>query len=195
MKGLARRLINYAAVKRNTLVKPYLKGNVLDLGCGAAHLTDFVPMRNYIGIDANENTIQRLKEIKPDYEFHQIDLDNKASVLKLKGFKTDFETITLIAVLEHLHHPQIILESCSQLLKDNGVLVITTPSRLGDKVGRVAFQMAGNKNPPFPHVRIYARQDLEMLLAPLGFKLREYRKFLLGANQLFICSKSSQSSN
>lgn len=194
MKHLARSLINYAVAKRNTLVKPYLKGNILDIGCGGAYLTNFVPMESYTGIDANENIIQQLREIKPGYEFHWIDIDNEEGVLKLKSLNTSFNTITLIAVLEHLRHPQFILEACSShLLKDNGVLVITTPTPLGDKIGQMACQIVGGKNPPFPHIRLYTPEDLAEIMVLLGFKLIAYRKFLLGANQLFVYSKYSGS--
>ena len=192
MKYLARSLIFYAVAKRNTLVKPYLEGNVLDIGCGRAYLTNFVPMGNYTGIDANENKIQKLKKIKPGYQFHCIDADSKEGVLKLKSLNISFDTITLIAVVEHLRHPRFILEACSShLLKEKGVLVITTPTPLGDKIGQLAFQIVRRESPRFPHIRLYALPDLEALLVPLGFKLLEYKKFSLGANQLFVYSKYS----
>jgi len=192
MRCLARIIINRVATKRNDAVKPYLRGNVLDIGCGKAYLTKFVPVGSYTGIDANENIVRRLKETKPSYDFHCINIDNQEGVLKLISLGSSFDTITLIAVVEHLHHPQTILGACFQLLKDDGELVITTPTPSGNKISQLALQIAGKRSSLFPHVRLYALQDLEALLLPLGFKLTHYEKFLLGANQLLVYSKRSQ---
>lgn len=190
MKYLTGRLIRYATRRRNTIVKPYLKGSVLDIGCGAALLTNFIPHGSYVGIDANESIVQRLEETKPAYEFHCINVDTTDGAFKLTGLNISFDTVTLLAVVEHLHHPQIAFEACSLLLRDNGTLVITTPTPLGDRVGRVTNRILNRESKAmFPHVRLYTQQDLAELLAPLKFKLIHYRKFLFGANQLFIYSK------
>lgn len=38
------------------------------------------------------------------------------------------DTVTLLAVLEHLDHPMEILKECYRILKPNGVLLLTVPS-------------------------------------------------------------------
>jgi len=190
MKYLTGRLIRYAPRRRNTIVKPYLKGSVFDIGCGAALLTNFIPHGSYVGIDANESIVQQLEETKPAYEFHCINVDTRDGAFKLASLNISFDTVALLAVVEHLHHPQIAFEACSLLLRDNGTLVITTPTPLGNRVGRVANRIVNRGSKAiFPHVRLYTQQDLAELLAPLKFKLIHYRKFLFGANQLFIYSK------
>lgn len=190
MRYLARRLVRYAMRRRSTIVQPYLNGSVLDIGCGGAFLTNFVPLGSYVGVDANENIIRRLKETKPDYEFHYINVDTREGAFKLASLDISFDTITLLAVVEHLRHPQIVFKACSQLLQDNGVLVITTPTPLGDRIGRVAIGIAkGGRKSMFPHIRLYTPQDLNKLLAPLKLKPIRYSKFLFGANQLFVYSK------
>ncbi len=47
-----------------------------------------------------------------------------------------FDVITMLAVLEHIPEPQQLLlsENCSHLLKPGGILIITTPSPLVDRI-------------------------------------------------------------
>ena len=190
MKYLARRLIRYAMRRRNTIVKPYLKGSVLDIGCGGAFLTNFILPGSYVGVDGNQRLVQQLKEAKPAYEFYCINVDTREGAFKLASLNISFDIITLLAVVEHLNHPQIVFNACSLLMRDNGILAITTPTPLGDSVGRLAARISSaGRKAMFPHVRLYTPQDLDGLLAPLKFKLIHYRKFLFGANQPFIYSK------
>jgi SAM-dependent methyltransferase len=195
MKYLARILIRYAMIKRNATVKPYLKGSVLDIGCGRAFLTNFIPPGRYVGVDGDQRILQQLKEAKSAYEFYCINVDTKEGILKLSSLSS-VDTVTLLAVVEHLHHPELVFEACSLLLRNGGTLVITTPTPSGDIIGRIAFHISsGGEKAMFPHVRLYTPPDLDKLLAPLEFKMIHYRKFLIGANQLFIYSKCLEISN
>lgn len=195
IRYMAKRLVRYSRINRMNTVRPYLKGNVLDIGCGEAFLADFVPPGSYVGVDAKERVVQRLKETKPTYDIHCINVDTEEGASKLASLNISFDTITLLAVVEHLHNPQLAFRACSLLLKEEGNLVMTIPTPLGDKIGGISGRLAsGGKKATFPHVRLYTLQDLNELLAPLKFKLIRYRKFLFGANQLFVYSKYSESS-
>jgi 2-polyprenyl-3-methyl-5-hydroxy-6-metoxy-1,4-benzoquinol methylase len=195
IRYMAKRLVRYAMINRINTVRQYLKGSVLDIGCGGAFLANFIPPEGYVGVDANESWLQQVKETKPAYKFHCINVDTSEGASKLASLDGSFDTITLLAVVEHLHHPQLVFGACSLLLKDEGLLVITTPTPLGDKIGGIAARLAKRgKKSMFPHVQLFTLQGLNELLTPLKFKPIVYRKFLFKANQLFVYSKHSGSS-
>jgi len=71
----------------------------------------------------------------------------------------------MIALIEHLKHPEYILEQCHTLLKGNGNLVITTPSPSGDKVHKIAARLGlTSKKAVEEHHRIYSYKDMAELL-------------------------------
>ena len=57
------RINRYTVEMRIRAVLPYLKGDVLDIGCGSGYLAQFVGNEHlYIGIDINEEKIRLLKQ-------------------------------------------------------------------------------------------------------------------------------------
>ena len=92
----------YGQALRNRLLLAF--GDVLDIGCGKAYLSHFVDERHsYVGIDANEQKIQRLKHehvSRPNHKFHCVNIENENELILLTSY-TSFDTITLLAVVEH----------------------------------------------------------------------------------------------
>ena len=35
----------------------YIKGGVLDFGCGTGHLAKYIPKKDYIGVDTDQNSL------------------------------------------------------------------------------------------------------------------------------------------
>lgn len=176
---------------RDAIVKPWLRGNILDVGCGT--FLDRVVTKGWIeertrytGIDVNEQLIRELKARYPQQEFYHLDIQGE----KLPRFASSFNTVLLIAVIEHFLEPEAALANIKALLKDDGILVITTPTLLGDKIQGI-FSLGHVDKPPLycPHVRIYNKESLTNLLSSAGFSVIIYRKFQFGGNQLFICRK------
>ena len=178
----------YIRDKRFSAALPYIKGNILDLGCGYAGIAARLqPEQLYIGIDRNERLIALLNGRFPNHEFHVRDFDNQNIDLNEK-----FDTILMLAIVEHLQNPEKILCQIPQYLKDGGRLIITTPPPLGDRIHRIGarfgffYQSAVEE-----HNIIFRRDTLEPILSKCGLQVDTYRKFLLGGNQLFVCSHPS----
>jgi len=126
--------------RRYQLASPYISRTVLDVGCGQATLADYVPeIETYVGIDTHAGLLQLARQLYPQHCFYQIDLDQHTFPIELAG--QQFETITMIALLEHLAHPQCAVQQACRLLTPNGYLVVTTPTPLGHRVHYVGASL------------------------------------------------------
>lgn len=193
LKACLGRINRYTTEKRVQVALPWVKGDVLDIGCGAGYLAHSVSKgQRYVGIDVNEERIHLLKRKymnHPDYDFWCIDVDEDTTS-DLPPFNSTFDTISLLAVIEHLRNPENLLNHLHRLLKDEGHLLITTPTSVGDKIGRfISTTTLGMKDLPYPHVRIYGRASLTTIAEECGFPVLRYRGFEFGMNQLLVCSK------
>lgn len=57
-------LTAYLHRKRVEVVKPYLKGDVLDIGCGSTTVVRYLGKnQHYIGVDVDERIIKNYKEL------------------------------------------------------------------------------------------------------------------------------------
>lgn len=185
----------YLMERRNEIVRPYLRGDVLDIGCGKeAYLAHFVDKRHiYVGIDGDDEVIQVLERYYqdiPNYKFHCVNFEKENELAILKHY-SPFTTITMLAVIEHLRNPDGILRLCAQMLKADGNLVLTTPTAGGDKIWDFLQQcLLRGRGYPFPHVKIYNKHSLITLLERSNFRIDTCKKFEAGMNMIFVCSKN-----
>jgi 2-polyprenyl-3-methyl-5-hydroxy-6-metoxy-1,4-benzoquinol methylase len=91
-------------------VLPYLSGNVLDFGCGRGNLADFLPSSRYLGADFDEESLQIARSSHPQHRFDR-------SV----GTERSFDSIALLAVIEHIEHPLELLDVFDSVLKEGGI--------------------------------------------------------------------------
>lgn len=167
---------------------PYFRGDVLDVGCGFAHASDFLsPGQAYIGIEGSDSFVQWLEEHKGQYQFFKRDLDREPLNLARK-----FDTVLLLAVIEHLVDPCFLLRQIPEHLKPAGRLVITTPSPVGDIVHRAGSRLGlFSQLAADDHEKIFSQSDLEQISADCGLRVIHYEKFLFGGNQLCICEAAA----
>jgi len=117
-------------------LRQYLKGDVLDLGCGIGELSKYVEARErYLGVDINPYCVEYLQN-KGLWarlgSVYQIPLDT-ASV----------DVVVLSHVLEHLETPDKALVEISRVLRPFGTLLVIVPMRrgyMGDSTHRVFYR-------------------------------------------------------
>ena len=179
-------LTPYLHKRRIEIIKPYLKGDILDIGCGSGDITKFLnKQQHYYGVELNEVLIEELKIKYPQYRFYCKNVDKEEL-----GIDKKFDTILMIAVIEHLKNPDNILYQCINLLKKNGSLVMTTPTPLGDKIHKIGAKLGlTSKEAVKEHYKIYSYEDMNKLLSSYKFKIQKCQKFELGMNQMFVCKK------
>jgi len=169
----------YLREKRIQAVRPYLKGRVLDVGCGSGALARLLAPANYLGVDRDDDSLQRARNLSPSHAF----------VSELPEEPGQFDTVVSMAVIEHLSDPVEHLRMLSRQLKTGreARIVLTTPHPavdwvhdLGARVG--LFSRHANDE----HEELLDRARLLSVGASAGLGLERYRRFLLGANQLAI---------
>lgn len=178
-------LSGYARRRRLHAILPFVRGDVLDLGCGWLHLPDHLTeQQGYVGVDVMPAALEYNAQRYPGYSYYLCDLDTEPLSLGDRHF----EVVTMVALLEHLHSPERILSQIPSLLEPEGLLLITTPSPLGDWVHRLGSRIRlFYPEAHVQHVRIYDRRALEDLLLRFGYQIQHFRTFLAGTNQLIVC--------
>ncbi len=108
-----------------------LKGKrVLDIGCGGGILAEAIAREGaeVTGIDQGEKVIKIAKlhslESQLNINYEQINIENF-----IKKNKHKFDVITCLEMLEHVPDPASVIKACSQILKPDGKLFLSTINR------------------------------------------------------------------
>jgi 2-polyprenyl-6-hydroxyphenyl methylase/3-demethylubiquinone-9 3-methyltransferase len=108
-----------------------LKGKrVLDIGCGGGILAEALTREGaeVTGIDQGEKVIKIAKlhslESQLNINYEQINIENF-----IKKNKQKFDVITCLEMLEHVPDPASVIKACSQILKPDGKLFLSTINR------------------------------------------------------------------
>lgn len=155
---------------------PYLRGKILDYGCGIGALAEICAPNYYIGVDSDGTSINIARMKNPRFRFETIIPEGE-----------HFDTIVLLAVIEHIKNPVDILRRMSVMLNPDGWIVITTPHPVADIIhclgARIGlFSALANEQ----HEKLIDLSLINGIAAQADFYISKYERFLLGANQLFI---------
>ena len=105
--------------------KPLKKVKILDIGCGGGLLSE--PMSRLgaevIGIDASNKNIN---VAKLHAKKNNLDIKYICSSPENLNTKIKFDVILNMEIIEHVEDVKIFLESCSKLLKKNGIMFVAT---------------------------------------------------------------------
>ncbi|MEQ9721778.1 class I SAM-dependent methyltransferase [Yersinia alsatica] len=173
----------YLRKKRFEAAESYLNGRVLDFGCGSGVLSAKVSAGNYVGVDRDISSLEYARAQFPQHCFLSDLPDNTEK----------FDTIISLAVIEHVSDPASFLMMLAGYLNDrqSSRIVITTPHPnvdwvhdLGAKIG--LFSKHANDE----HEDLLDKNKLQQAGVKAGLSLIEYKRFLYGANQLAIFSRS-----
>lgn len=101
------------------------------------------------------------------------------------------DTVCLLAVLEHLQHPEDILKDSHLILKNDGTVIITTPSPAAKSVlDFLAFRLGVlDKKEISEHLNYFSLDQLKKILIRLGFKIIKAEYFELGFNLFVVAQK------
>ncbi|KTD60828.1 bifunctional 2-polyprenyl-6-hydroxyphenol methylase/3-demethylubiquinol 3-O-methyltransferase UbiG [Legionella shakespearei] len=100
---------------------------VLDVGCGGGILCEAMAKRGaeVTGIDAEGSAILVAREHALSSHLQIEYVNSPIEQYEHSGF----DIITCMEMLEHVHHPELVLEHCRRLLKPGGFLFLSTISR------------------------------------------------------------------
>ena len=111
--------------KLNNKKKPLEKINILDIGCGGGLIAE--PMQrlgaNVTGIDAS---IKNINVAKLHAKKNKLNIKYLCSSPEKLNTKKKFDVILNLEIIEHVEDIKFFLESCSKLLKKNGLMFVAT---------------------------------------------------------------------
>jgi ubiquinone/menaquinone biosynthesis C-methylase UbiE len=107
-------------------LRPFNDQLILDAGCGDGRFCFQMSKENVrmVGVDYSKRAIAFARIFNPKSDFYTCDL-------KKLNIKSKFDSIVLIETLEHIKPAEIqsVLHDLSRVLKKNGKLIITVPSK------------------------------------------------------------------
>lgn len=129
------------------LAKPYIKGKLLELGCGEGRGIDVIaPLaEQYTAIDKIDPVIQKLKLKYPSYRFESDHFP------PFPFPDNSFDSIVTFQVIEHIQDDELFVKEIHRILRPGGTALITTPN----------IRMTLTRNPW--HIREYTADELTTL--------------------------------
>ena len=94
----------------------YIKGSVLDVGCGHKPYKSLFATEKYVGleIDSEENRLNKHADIFYDGSMFPFE-------------DSEFDSVVINQVLEHVFEPNFFLSEVERVLKNEGLLLLTVP--------------------------------------------------------------------
>lgn len=142
--------IHQRLLRPYVLVSGWLKGDVLEVGCGEGRGVELMmnASETYTAIDKIEPVINRLKEKYPKGNFYSGHIPPFTMLQD-----SQFDYVVSFQVIEHIEDDRTFLREIHRVLRPGGKAFITTPNR----------PMSLSRNPW--HVREYTGQELSALAA------------------------------
>lgn len=155
---------------------PYIRGRVLDFGCGVGALAAYLSPDAYRGVERDPESLALARERYPTFCFED------------SLITTDtFDTIVALAVIEHIEDPVGLLKALRARLQPAGHIVVTTPHpgikgiyRIGTALG--LFSRHAHEE----HQALLDLSAMQGICNQAELSIRTYQRFLLGCNQLFV---------
>lgn len=167
--------------RRVQAVRNLLRGRVLDFGCGAGKLADLCDPLQYCGVDISDAALDLARRSHPQHRF-----------VKELPEEEVFDTVVGLAVIEHVKQPELLLERLRKLVTADAQLVLTTPHptyRLVHDFG--AMLGLFSKEASAEHETLLDRELMLAIARNSGWSLVSARRFLFGANQVFVLHPTS----
>jgi len=165
---------------------PYLRpgSKVCDVGCGMeAAFLNFAAARIASGAGVDDQV-----QASHDSPWNLVSADIRKG---LPFPDRQFDHVVMLAVLEHLKNPQVVLAECFRILAPSGSLILTWPSALVDPLlrGLHAAGLVSKEMESDEHQKRLPLADLLAMLRNIGFAKFHHRKFEMGLNNLLVAHR------
>ena len=146
---------------------------ILDIGCGAGTIALYLASKgnDVLGIDISKNAIVSANESKKLIGLKNVTFKKMHFPDETPEEKFDF--IILTEVIEHLENDELALKKIFSLLKSNGMVLISTPSK---NAPLYRLGIATEFDIRVGHLRRYTIQELARKCEKTGFKILETKK-------------------
>lgn len=158
----------YKAIKRN--IPDSNKINCLDVGAADLHMLDEICKIDELNLCVGVDMTLELLKFNPNEKINMA----VADAVKLPFGFEKFDVCIAAALIEHLEEPDLFFHEIQQVLKKGGLLIITTPNPIHDKIGDLVGYNVEDK-----HFTLFNKKNLTQKLQEHGFKIIEYQYFML----------------
>jgi ubiquinone/menaquinone biosynthesis C-methylase UbiE len=167
---------NTTSKKRVELFKRYVckKGlDILDIGSADGEISSRISDGNRVtGLEISNQAISIAKKRHPEINFVKGSADEKYPF----GDKS-FDAIFAGDVIEHIVDTETFIRECQRVLKDGGIIMITTPYH--DVVKNILISLF-NYNKHYDvrgqHLRFFTKKSITELIEENGFKIIGFHK-------------------
>jgi 2-polyprenyl-3-methyl-5-hydroxy-6-metoxy-1,4-benzoquinol methylase len=172
-------------------VKPFIPegSRVLDIGCayGALYRMLKSQIAEYVGIDPVLSESVDEGKFKLIVNWFPGGLPERSS----------YDVITMLAVIEHIPEEvqREVAIACVRYLKQNGFLILTTPSPIVDKLLDVMVDLRIVDGMSLEEHHAFNARQVPIIFAFDNLKLVMYKRFQLGLNNLFVFQKIESTHN
>lgn len=162
---------------------------VCDLGCGLEMaFLDFASDRIAYGAGVDDQVEERSADgICGRWKRVRADLRSP-----LPFSDQHFDHVVMLAVLEHLTEPEIILREAHRILAPGGSLILTWPSAMVDPILNVlhAFHWISDEMESDEHQKRIPVKTLQEMLGKIGFVEFHHERFEMGLNNLMVATRA-----
>jgi 2-polyprenyl-3-methyl-5-hydroxy-6-metoxy-1,4-benzoquinol methylase len=166
--------------ERLRVARPHLAGTVLDFACGHGQLAPLCDPAGYLGYDSDSRRIDVARRHFLGYRFETT----------LPAGQR-FDTVAALAFIEHVQ-PEAYLKQFADLLEPGGRIVLTTPHPSYEWVHTAGARLhIFSSEAHDDHEDLISPRRMAELAARVNLRLVTAKRFLLGANQLFVLERAS----
>lgn len=165
------------AVTRIKRSVPYISGKLLDVGCGN-NLFKYYYSGDTVGVDVYQwGQVDRVVENTADMPFDH----------------EEFDTVTIIAALNHIPNRLEVLQEVFRVLKNDGKLIITmippVISAMWHFLRKPWDEDQKLRGMQEGEVFGLSRKHLLKLFDEAGFQFISHQRFMMGVNHLYVLKK------
>lgn len=157
-------------------VLPHINGSLLDVGCGLNQLK--IAYGEGVGVDV--------------FKWDNVDLVVEDTA-KLPFDNHSFDTITIIAALNHIPNREEVIKECYRLLKPDGKMIITMIPPIVSTIWHVLRKPwdVDQSERGMKEGEVYGltKQQIVKLFNNQKFKLSHDEGFMMNVNRLYIFKK------
>ena len=159
---------------------------VLDVGCASGMIGEFLfneKKCEVVGIEYDDNFIEKAREKKVYKDLFQIDLNNADNQFN-PNYIGYFDYILLADVIEHVYSPEQTINSLKKLLKTDGVFIFSIPNI---SHGSIKLKLLNNKFEYTPmglldetHIRFFTIDNVISLMNKTGLEIKSLERVFEG---------------
>jgi 2-polyprenyl-3-methyl-5-hydroxy-6-metoxy-1,4-benzoquinol methylase len=140
--------IHQRLYKAYVAAEPFIKGNVLEVGCGEGRGIDLLLPKavHFTAVDKIEDALVKLRVRYPSATFISMNLPPLQAIAD-----NSYDVVLSFQVIEHIQNDSYYLQEIHRVLKPGGIALITTPNR----------SLSLSRNPW--HIREYLAYELKKL--------------------------------